>query len=309
MNLMEVYPAQDNIHPLSVNLKLGRSMKKIMLSVASVLIASPLFASILPENYLNIPVDSKQLQGLTQIQYNNVVNKFESTYSPIVRNLGGNLVINRLWTDGTVNSNAVREGQNWIINSYGGLARHPSITTDGLALVLCHEVGHHLGGAPKIAHARPENKWATNEGQADYFATLKCLRHVFLNDNNEAIIKKMTVPSELSAACKKSFSNAADANICIRSGMAGVSVSNLFANLSHRYPALFSSPDQSVVDITYDNHPDFQCRLDTFFQGSICTANPNEDVSQTDEVQGTCHKTLGYSTGLRPACWFKATVL
>lgn len=283
-------------------------MKKIVLSVAVVLISSQAFANILPENYLNIPVGSKQLQGLTQIQYNNVLNKFESIYSPIVRNLGGTLVLNRKWTDGTVNSNALREGNNWVINSYGGLARHPSITTDGLALVLCHEVGHHLGGAPKISHTRPENKWATNEGQADYFATLKCMRQLFLNDRNEAIVKKMQVPVELETSCKNSFSNSAESSICIRSGMAGASVSNLFASMSHRFPAQFSSPDQSVVGVTDDRHPDYQCRLDTFFQGAICTVSPNEDVSQTDEVQGTCHSSLGYTTGLRPACWFKSAI-
>jgi hypothetical protein len=185
---------------------------------------------------------------------------------------------------------------------FGGLARHSSVTTDGFALVLCHELGHHIGGAPKKRNTL--NPWAGSEGQSDYFATHKCLRQVFLNDNNEAIVKKLVAPAALVSACKKAH-NKDDANICIRSGMAGASVAALFSSMDHSKAASFSTPDSHVVSANVDSHPATQCRLDTFFQGSICEVSFHEDVSQRDEVQGTCHAANGHKTGLRPRCWHK----
>ena len=32
---------------------------------------------------------------------------------------------------------------------FGGLAGHETITTDAFALVACHELGHHIGGAQR----------------------------------------------------------------------------------------------------------------------------------------------------------------
>lgn len=256
----------------------------------------------LPENNLRIPVGAKLVGGLTQSQFNAVIDKVETIYSPIVSNMGGKLTINRKWEDATVNANATRLG-GWMVNMYGGLARHQTITEDGFALVLCHEIGHHLGGAPKVANFL--NKWASNEGQSDYFATLKCLRKTFMNDNNTAVARRLSAPDTLVKACAKAWPNKDDRAICVRSGMAGASVAALFAALRSAPEAKFETPDTKVVTRTDDAHPAHQCRLDTFFQGALCEASENEDVSQKEEVKGTCHGTLGHKVGLRPLCWFK----
>lgn len=258
------------------------------------------------ENDLYIPADSLRMGGLSQEQFNAVIDKIEAIYSPIASSMGGKLSIARKWDDGTVNANATRSGSNWKVNMYGGLARHETITEDGFALVLCHELGHQVGGAPKVGMFL--NKWASNEGQADYFAVLKCLRKTFLNDDNASIVSAMNVPETLVKACTKNQVNKDETNICIRNGMAGVSVANLFAVLSSKPPASFETPDANVVSSTNDAHPAYQCRLDTFFQGSLCGVGMNEDVSQKEEVQGTCHKSLGHTIGLRPLCWFKPKV-
>jgi hypothetical protein len=262
-------------------------------------------SGFLPENDLYIPASSKSMTGLTQAQFNNVIDKLEAIYSPIISSMGGKLKISRNWDDGTVNANAIRLGTLWNVNMYGGLARHQTITEDGFSLVLCHEIGHHLGGAPKVSSLIPFNKWASNEGQADYFATLKCLRKLFLNDNNASVVKKLKAPATLTKGCTEAWPNKSDKDICIRSGMAGASVAALFASMRNLPEAKFETPDTKVVTKTDDAHPAFQCRLDTYFQGALCEANFNEDVSQKDEVQGTCHGTLGHMIGLRPLCWFK----
>lgn len=269
----------------------------------------------LPENNLYISVNDKAAGGLSEARFNAVIDKVITIYSPIVSSLGGNLSVERNWTDGTVNAYASQSGKNWKVAMFGGLARHSTITEDGFALVVCHELGHHIGGAPKKGGSTGggwwggstgASSWASNEGQSDYFATLKCLRKSFLNDDNATIVSKLTIPASLSAACSKSTKgNKEDTAMCVRTSMAGMSVANLFAALGRTKDPKFETPDTKVVSKTDDNHPAAQCRLDTYLQGSLCDINMNEDVSNTDEVKGTCHSSLGMKTGTRPLCWFK----
>lgn len=261
----------------------------------------------LPENDMNIPVGSKTAGGLDEAQFNAVIDMLEPIYAPIVANRGGKLKINRKWEDGTVNANATQFFGTWTVNMYGGLARHEKITKDGFALVLCHELGHHLGGAPKVAGFMM--KWASNEGQADYFATLKCLRTAWWNDNNENIASKLNAPDFLVDACNKAHGDKAERALCVRGGMAGASVAGLFAAMRNKPEAQFNTPDTNVVTKTDDAHPAHQCRLDTYFQGALCEKSHNEDVSQKDEVKGTCHRSTGYTVGVRPLCWFKPSVI
>lgn len=256
----------------------------------------------LPENDMQIPVGAKRLGGISEQQFNLVIDKLEDIYAPIASSMGGNLKIHRKWTDATVNASATRLGA-WNVNMYGGLARHEAITEDGFALVLCHEIGHHLGGAPKVSNIL--NRWASNEGQSDYFATLKCLRQMFKNENNEAVVRNLDAPAALTNACAKAWPNKEDYNVCVRGGMAGASVAKLFASLRKQPEGKFETPDQTIVTKTNHAHPAHQCRLDTYFQGALCEKSFNEDVSQKDEVQGTCHGQTGHAVGLRPLCWFK----
>ena len=258
---------------------------------------------IVEDNDLYIPHDAKYMGGITEEQFNAVISKIETIYMPLASSMGGKLKIARKWKDGTVNANASRGfGGAWNVNMYGGLARHATITEDGFALVLCHEIGHHMGGAPKNGGMMA---WASNEGQSDYFATLKCLRKTFLNDNNAEIVSSLNAPAALVAGCEKTHRSTEDKNICIRTGMAGMSVGRLFAALRNQADPSFDVTDTNVVTTTFNQHPATQCRLDTYFQGSMCDVGMNEDVSQKEEVQGTCHATLGYDVGLRPLCWFK----
>jgi len=116
----------------------------------------------------------------------------------------------------------------------------------------------------------------------------------------------MNVPAMVTEGCKKSTKgNIEDTAICVRMSMAGKSVSDLFSSLSRLPEAKFDTPDSKIVSKTDDNHPKAQCRLDTYYQGSLCDINMNEDVSQKEEVKGTCHPSLGHKIGTRPLCWFK----
>ncbi|MCC7405385.1 MAG: hypothetical protein IT288_13385 [Bdellovibrionales bacterium] len=267
--------------------------------------ASPeqLCAGFVEENDLYIPVGATA-GGITQAEFNAVLDKVQEVYGPIVTSKGGTLQIRRLWSDGTVNASAMRNGRNYVINMYGGLARHARITADGFALVACHETGHHIGGTPKVAGWM--GSWASNEGQADYYATLKCLRKVFTTQDNLDYVANNDIDPYLANECAQKFPGEEETALCIRTSMAGMSTALLFKDLRNE-PAdpLFDQPDPKQVTQTDDNHPGTQCRLDTYFQGSVCTADLATDVHESDPKRGTCTQAGGFAAGLRPRCWYK----
>jgi hypothetical protein len=80
-----------------------------------------------------------------------------------------------LWESATINAQAWRLGSARYVRVYGGLIRHPKITRPGLALMLAHETGHHLGGPPHD----PGMPWISWQGQADYWAASVGMKKVF----------------------------------------------------------------------------------------------------------------------------------
>ncbi len=275
------------------------AVSALLLGAATLPAAASNCPGFLPPNDLKIPVGSAQDRGILEAQFNKVIDTIEKIYKPVVAAQGRVLQINRLWTNATVNANASQSGNKDVLNMYGGLARHEAITMDGFALVVCHELGHHLGGAPK-------GGWASIEGQSDYYANLKCLRQVFADSSS----KNFTGPTEVDEAAQKycgaAFSKPEDQAICLRASMAGKSVSNLFKALHNDtvFPS-FDTPDTSVVTTMFTDHPATQCRMDTYLAGSLCTQPVSAPLNDTNPAAGACTRSGGFLGGFRPLCWYK----
>ena len=288
-------------------------LKKIALPLAALVFVSMIAAapsapkhreSFLPPNNLKHRIGAKDSGGISEAQFNVVMDQMQAVYGPIVAARGGNLQINRLWTDDTVNASAQQEGTTWILNMYGGLARDKSITQDGMMLVACHEMGHHLGGAPRYGGM----DWAADEGEADYFANAKCLHRMFASPATASFTHATLVSDDVAlakAACAKSYKGASDQALCVRASEAGMSVTALLGSLGGEPASHFDTPDQNVVSATNDEHPAAQCRLDTYFQGSLCSKAYTIDMSMTDPAVGGCVASQGYTSGMRPQCWYK----
>lgn len=215
--------------------------------------------------------------------------------------MGKTLEVIRKWEDGTVNAYAQQSGDVWKVSMFGGLARHATITPDAFALVVCHEIGHHIGGYPK-----KWGRWASNEGQADYFGNAKCLRKYMEVDLNTGVMERVDVPSIVEEKCNANFTDAEEIAMCKRGALAGLSLGNLFRALRKLpKPLMFSTPDETVVTRIDHSHPAPQCRLDTYFAGAICDKDAYDDVSNTDLAKGLCARQDDYIDGVRPLCWFK----
>ncbi len=252
----------------------------------------------------NFAANPTQAGGITEAEFNTVIDRVGAYYAPVVAAKGGTLVVNKNWADGTVNAYANRQGNNWYISMFGGLARHETISQDGMALVVCHELGHHIGGAPKIGGFF--NTWATNEGGSDYFASLKCFRSVYKMDNNEEILKGVMVPEIAVKTCGAQFTDKADQLVCQRASLAGISVSMLFKVLrKETVDPKLDTPDMKAVTKTNDQHPGTQCRADTYYAGASCNALVTDQQDDKNYKMGSCVE--GTSTaGVRPRCWFAA---
>lgn len=258
----------------------------------------------LPPNDMKIAVASFEDKGLKEEQFNQVLDLVESVYRPIIAAQGAQLEIQRLWKDGTVNAMATRQGNKYILKMFGGLARHQAVTQDGFTVVACHEMGHHIGGAPKMS--RLGGTWASNEGQSDYFGTLKCMRRLFLDPASTSFTRNKASDPVAEKACADSFRNPQEQAVCLRGAMAGMSVSMLFKIMRQepKEPG-FDTPDAAVVSRTDDKHPGTQCRLDTYYQGALCQKPWTEDVDHKDPAKGACTHSDGFAVGLRPLCWYK----
>lgn len=87
--------------------------------------------------------------------------------------------------------------------------------------------------------------------------------------------------------------------------MAGLVIGRLYASLVDQADPSFETPNNKVVRETVDYHPHYQCRLDTFFQGSLCDRELEEELSNREAHVGTCHPKNGDLIGMRPLCWFR----
>lgn len=256
-----------------------------------------------PANDQKIYVGDKAANNMTEEKFLDAVNRVSSIYAPIVQKLGKTLVMNNYWTNPQVNASAKPVGSQMHVNMYGGLARHKFATVDGFMMVVCHELGHHLGGAPRY---EKNTGWGSSEGQADYFAGLKCMRRVLENEDNIAIVAEMDIDADATTKCESIYKSASEVALCQRISMAGKSLANVLSDLDTVYKEVnFNTPDLKTVNVTFENHPEAQCRLDTYTAGALCDKSILEDVSRADSIPGTCIKKDGYVAGFRPLCWYR----
>lgn len=253
-------------------------------------------------DFQEIPEKSHPANDMTFDEYKKTLQHFEKFFGPSIEELtGAELQVIVSWKSNTINAFAERSGKNWLITVYGGLARHKAITLDGLNLVLCHELGHHDGGYPK----KTTNRWSSAEGQADYYSTTKCLRKLWAREDNVSIIKNQFVPPSVVLECSISFSTPEKQALCERISLAGKSVALMFQDLDRdSIEPQFDTPDDLITRRMVYIHPFAQCRLDTYFNGSVCPVSELINFDDENEKIGACHPLTGHSKGNRPLCWF-----
>jgi hypothetical protein len=284
--------------------------------------------NFIPQNKMRFPV--RPSGHISELTFKQIIRSAEAVYDPIFKQSGyGQFKILPLWNDDTVNAVAytcdpaklpngvavnncnkvLTTSENYkiktrVVEMYGGLARHPYMSAEGFLLVICHEIGHHLGGVPRYA-----NSLLSSEGQADYFSTSKCARQILSRvSNNANWVRAAKIPLEVRIACQNSFpKDINQAMICMRSSVGGLSLARVLGSIKSTdwKTITFANADKKQVQQTFLSHPEAQCRLDTYFAGALCGMSQDSQFSGTDYRAGACTPQRFQKTGSRPSCWFK----
>lgn len=153
--------------------------------------------------------------------------------SQIVRELpdGQEFIINLEPHNPRINAEIIKKDTDIVVSVWGGMLGHPLMTPDTFTLLLCHELGHLLGGPP----LKSRNGWSSTEGQADYYSTSFCARTFDLDE--------------------ASFMDAA------------LNLTKIYAQVTREAEPKLDSCDDSKVTRTNYGYPQVQCRLDTLMAG------------------------------------------
>ena len=303
---------------------LRKTLSNVAAIIGCILVSQVASGTFIPTEDIKNPyqVFSARDANMTKQEFDNVVEKARVFYGPIVTAHGGKLKINGRWDDDTLNANASQFFGTWNVNMYGGLARHPEMSLDGFAMVLCHEMGHHLAGFTFRKGGGFGGTWAANEGQSDYFAAHSCSRELWKDDLAHNATFKTKIPQIAIDSCDAAWTTEDDRNLCYRINAGGESLARVLSALKEDPVApTFETPDVNKVNAVDDSHPDAQCRLDTTYSASLCKADfdptliPGKKHSDQfgtaaakEASQYTCMQFSNHNEGLRPRCWFKPSI-
>jgi hypothetical protein len=293
---------------------------RLLFILASVLISGFAQATFMSE----IAIVYKNLKqgpaNMNEQQFQQIVQNVQSQFEEVVKFHGGRLVINGDWKSTRLNAAASQSFGSWKVVISGGLARRPELSPDGFTLILCHELGHHLGGFSFAQRRSPlSGAWAANEGQSDYFASQVCARKLWFQDLALNTSFRQSVSPFVKKNCDQVWQKASEQNLCYRIAAAVQSLGETMAALSSRTVPQFDTPNLTEVESTNDSHPEIQCRVDTGFQAALCPVAFNLNIipgkkvpagisslqAEEQAAQNSCLVAKDFELGRRPACWFK----
>ena len=241
---------------------------------------------------------NKSFLGIDSGTANSVVQNIQRVYSPIVAGFGAQLSIVLDLNNNEVNAYAERQGNVWMVTVCGGLVKQQQMTSDGLALVIAHELGHHMAGWPLYTG----DLWASIEGQSDTFASIGTKLIFAKTTENVKYLERTAV-----AKCKRVYKGQ-DLRICYHTMWGARSLARLLSDLSGEAQVSFDTPDRSVVSKMSESHPHSQCRLDTYVNSALCTVKWDNRVIPTKANQAQYICTVDQYQDMpvtRPRCWFK----
>lgn len=247
------------------------------------------------------PVDPKK----TKEQFDLIINRVTSLYADTIKELGANLTKDVDWEGSDVNAFAQQIKNEWILYFYGALYRNKHVTDDSMALTVCHELGHLIGGAPYIAGTK-----MSVEGQADFWGTSVCLKKYFTEFPETVEIKDGTAKQKCDARYPV---DPTEKNTCYRSANAAMAMATFLSSMARTTKPDFDKRNPDIMKTTKQLHPEAQCRLDTYLAGSLCelgetglafekkllSENLTTDSQCSEEINGEIKK-----SEQRPTCWF-----
>lgn len=229
--------------------------------------------------------NAKAQISLTEFQVLKAI--FEAEFAQDMKKLNGRLIINRdpnpsmpnfWWNLDTVHASysQYKDPQTGIMDHniflFGGYGRMEGMTMDGVAMTLCHELGHGIGGKPYKDKGNEEI--VSTEGQSDYFAARYCIKRIFKKLPEQAPVHPPTPYTE--KLCNSRFKTGEEHYLCHR-GFQTLEVERIFLRTQGPDDTHYETPDKTVVkkmDLSPTFYPSPQCRLDTMVAGILEKERP-----------------------------------
>lgn len=229
--------------------------------------------------------------------FDRVIELVEAAYRADFSAINQRLRIDRYWDSDHQKASASSEEDTWGVISTirvdGGIARHVEITQDAFLLIMCHEIGHHLAGGPKI--------WKFSvEGQADYYGASECMRRLLPLMSEEDQVPYTPAAKLVHGKCAQVFSGKDELELCNRIAWAGEALSRFFASRKELPSPTFEIQDNSIVVGVVSGAASPQCRLDTYLAAALCDHSRN--LNAEPDQRWLCPSSNELAA--RPTCWY-----
>lgn len=252
-------------------------MKKYFIFLFILFFLSSTFANEKRKDYFELPPGDPEALGLNESQYYKVLGTFMVEYFQLVKNkTGKDFVVNFDWQNNYFGAFAKDEGGKYSISLWGGMGRAEGMTEELAYFVLCHELGHILGGNPK--QTIPGSDWASSEGQSDFFAAKRCMPHLM----KKIPMKKRHASKRTDELCRGNLQCETIASI----GKEFINFAKRWSFQNYTEVKLGDLPAEVPRSMLRNVYPSDQCRLETVIQGATCTVNTK------------CE---------RPVCWYPSS--
>lgn len=245
-------------------------MFKILLSsfVFHISLATNVYAEVSYEDFKELKNITQRVfnQLKTSSQYSLFINKQPTSYAN-----PGSPEERYWWGIDLINASFFKiikeEHTEYYITVFGGFALQDSMDADALAVTLCHELAHGLGGSPH------KDNGTTTEGQADYFATKICLPIFF--DFYKSEMKHTASSGYIEDLCQRE-NRRSNHKYCIRALNAlhaDIGFFKLLGENSYYDRQADERPSSYNTSDTF--YPSAQCRLDLMIHGVLGLEQPN----------------------------------
>ncbi|MBC7712986.1 MAG: hypothetical protein H7177_06590 [Rhizobacter sp.] len=165
-----------------------------------------------------------------------------SLFSPELSKLSAPILLEVNWESPYFGAGVSLYKDNFHLMILGGMARIDKMTPDAYAAIVCHEIGHMIGGFP--FQTIPGAEWSSSEGQADLFAASVCLPKLFQSQGE--LLQKIPARVE----------------------QAGFEMLNALKDYDSNEPNAtlirFMQTKQIVPNTLINQYPNIQCRYEAF---------------------------------------------
>lgn len=131
----------------------------------------------IPGDYFCITPEMAKDSAIQIFDFYTIPSKILALFSPELEKIGIPVLLDAQWESPYFGAGVSLYKDQFRVMILGGSTRVDDMTLDAYAALVCHELGHILGGSPLQTITGAE--WSSAEGQSDYFAASECLPRYF----------------------------------------------------------------------------------------------------------------------------------